>query len=74
MTLKENLPKNFWLLTFVPSPAGRKGGQAYNEDLLPLGLGERDRARVRVKLKQNIHSCVILRSEATKDLGRGRGG
>ena len=32
----------------LPSPAGWKGGQASNEDLLPLGYGERDRARVRV--------------------------
>jgi hypothetical protein len=27
----------------------RKGGQASSEDLLPLGYGERDRVRVRVK-------------------------
>jgi hypothetical protein len=32
-----------------PSPVGWKGGQASNEDLFPLGYGERDRARVRVK-------------------------
>jgi hypothetical protein len=28
---------------------GRKGGQASSEDLLPLGYGERDRIKVRVK-------------------------
>jgi hypothetical protein len=32
---------------------GWKGGQASNEDLFPLGYGERDRVRVRVKLKLN---------------------
>ena len=29
---------------------GRKGGQASSEDLLPLGYGEWDRIKVRVKL------------------------
>ncbi|MCJ7515155.1 MAG: hypothetical protein MUO89_04175 [Dehalococcoidia bacterium] len=29
----------------------RKGGQASNEDLFPLGYGEWDRVRVRVKLE-----------------------
>jgi hypothetical protein len=29
---------------------GRKGGQASSEDLLPLGYGERDRIKVRVKI------------------------
>jgi len=33
----------------IPSPDGWKGGQASNEDLFPLGYGERDRVRVRVK-------------------------
>jgi len=28
---------------------GRKGGQASSEDLFPLGYGERDRIKVRVK-------------------------
>jgi len=35
---------------YPPSPSGRKGGQASNGDLFPLGYGERDRVRVRVKI------------------------
>jgi hypothetical protein len=35
---------------------GRRGGQASNEDLFPLGYGERERVRVRVKkLKGENH-------------------
>jgi hypothetical protein len=39
--------------TPLPSPDGRKGGQASNEDLFPLGLGVRGRARVRVNQIKN---------------------
>jgi hypothetical protein len=37
------------LTNYYSLSLGRKGGQASNEDLLPLGYGERDRVRVRVK-------------------------
>jgi hypothetical protein len=37
---------------------GRKGGQASNEDLLPLGYGERDRVRVRVKIIKEFYHFV----------------
>jgi hypothetical protein len=46
-------PKNDVLFTNVaifPLPWVRKSGQASSEDLLPLGYGERERARVRVKI------------------------
>jgi hypothetical protein len=32
---------------------GRKGGQASSEDLFPLGYGEWERIKVRVKMRQN---------------------
>jgi hypothetical protein len=36
--------------SFIPSPLGEVGGQASSEDLFPLGYGEWDRVRVRVKI------------------------
>jgi len=36
---------------------GRKGGQVSSEDLLPLGYGERERIKVRVK-KEELHSMI----------------
>jgi hypothetical protein len=36
------------LINYYPLSRGRQGGQASNEDLFPLGYGERDRVRVRV--------------------------
>jgi len=33
--------------SFYSLSLGRRGGQASNEDLFPLGYGERDRVRVR---------------------------
>jgi hypothetical protein len=38
---------------------GSKGGQASSEDLLPLGYGERDRARVRVKFKISRYYAAV---------------
>ena len=38
-------------LKFILSLDRKKGGQASSEDLLPLGYGERDRIKVRVKGK-----------------------
>jgi hypothetical protein len=32
---------------------GRKGGQASSEDLFPLGYGEWERIKVRVRKRQN---------------------
>jgi hypothetical protein len=37
------------LFKIFPLLDGKKGGQASSEDLLPLGYGERDRTKVRVK-------------------------
>jgi hypothetical protein len=36
----------------------RQGGQASSEDLLPLGYGERDRVRVRVKISKYIRHLL----------------
>jgi hypothetical protein len=36
-------------ILFFLSIDGRKGGQASSEDLLPLGYGERERIKVRVR-------------------------
>jgi hypothetical protein len=53
----KNIPSHFMgslrgakplLTNYYSLSLGRKGGQASNEDLLPLGYGERDRAGVRV--------------------------
>jgi hypothetical protein len=43
---KQGVPRQVQPLLeqLFPSPAGWKGGQASNEDLFPLGYGERERA------------------------------
>jgi hypothetical protein len=45
LSLSKDLNLSNYLLSL-----GKKGGQASSEDLLPLGYGERDRIKVRVKL------------------------
>jgi len=45
-------------VSFPLSLDARKGGQASSEDLLPLGYGERERVRVRVKYPSCLHHFV----------------
>jgi hypothetical protein len=47
-------------LVFVSLSRGRKGGQASNEDLFPLGYGDRDRDRVRVRVNNKKYLNTYL--------------
>jgi hypothetical protein len=49
---------------------GRKGGQASSKDLLPLGYGERERARVRVSLTSYLKTSNLYVSDLTKEVAR----